>query len=169
MPTEPDYPGARPVSDRSARGSALMLVPAGVLVLVILAAMAVDMGVVYLGQRQLADAVTAAANDAVNAGISDPGFYQQGTVRLDDTKVTDVVCAAMRAQTTTGVEHVALQVAVGPRTVAVAADGQVREVFGRAVPGLPHARRVHAEAAAAAAAGPGPLDRTVSTFHTVSC
>ena len=47
------------------RGSVLALVPAGLLVLVLLAAIAVDTSVAYLGRRELAAAADAAANDAV--------------------------------------------------------------------------------------------------------
>ncbi|MGH9095498.1 MAG: hypothetical protein ACRDXE_10090, partial [Acidimicrobiales bacterium] len=67
------------------RGSALMLVPAGFLVLMLLGAMAVDSGATYLGQRQLADALAGAANDAAGAALSDRSFYVQGRIAVDPT------------------------------------------------------------------------------------
>jgi Flp pilus assembly protein TadG len=158
------------VPDRSARGSALMLVPAGVLVLVALAAMAVDTGVVYLGQRQLADAVSAAANDAAGAGISDAGFYRSGAVRLDESRVASVVCATIRSQSANTVQAVAIEVAVSARVVSVRAIGRVPRVFGGAIPGVSRNQAVRAEATAVAAGPPGgPGSAPVLPFHSISC
>src|SRR3712207_1178709 len=47
---------------RDETGSALILMPAAVLVLVILAAIAVDAAIMFLGERELAAATAAAAN-----------------------------------------------------------------------------------------------------------
>ena len=52
------------------RGNVLLLVPAGVLVLVIFGALAVDAALAFLGQRALTDAAAAAANDAAAAASS---------------------------------------------------------------------------------------------------
>ena len=155
--------------DRSARGSVLILVPAGVLVVIIVAAIAVDMGVVYLGQRQLADAAVAAANDAAGAGLSDSAFYRQGAVSLDPQRVSVVVCAAMRAQTGEAVRHLTVEVAVSGPAVAVRARGLVDEVFGRTVPGLRAARPVRAEAQASAVSQNGARFRELIDFHPLSC
>ena len=46
------------------RGSSLLLFPAGVLIVMVLAAMAVDTSIAFMGQRELANATAAAANDA---------------------------------------------------------------------------------------------------------
>jgi hypothetical protein len=147
----------------------LILVPAGVLVLIVLAAIAVDMGVVYLGQRQLADATAAAANDAAGAGLSDSAFYRHGSVNLDEQRVAQVVCAAMRAQTANVVRNLTLEVAVEGQTVAVRSHGLVEEVFGRALPGMPAARAVRAEAEADAATGRSLSRSPLTAFHPLSC
>lgn len=147
----------------------MILVPAGVLVLIVLAAVAVDMGVVYLGQRQLADATAAAANDAAGAGLSDSAFYRHGSLNLDEQRVAQVVCTAMRAQTANIVRNLTLEVAVQGRTVAVRSRGLVDEVFGRALPGMPAARVVRAEAEADAATGPSLSAPPLTDFHPISC
>jgi uncharacterized membrane protein len=157
------------VADRSPRGSVLILVPAGVLVVIVLAAIAVDMGVVYLGQRQLADTTAAAANDAAGAGLSDPAFYRQGSLRLDEQRVAEVVCTTLRAQGPSGIRIVGVEVAVGGRTVAVRTRALVGEVFGRALPGVPPARAVRAEAEADAAVGPALPRPSLIDFHSLSC
>src|SRR6476469_4711078 len=51
------------------RGSALALVPAGVLVLLILAAICVYFSSAELARRQLHDAAAGAANDAAGGGL----------------------------------------------------------------------------------------------------
>jgi len=157
------------VGERAPRGSVLVLVPAGVLVLIVLAAIAVDMGVVYLGQRQLADTTVAAANDAAGAGLSDSAFYRQGSLRLDEQRVAEVVCTTLRAQGPSGIRIVGVEVAVSGPTVAVRTRALVGEVFGRALPGLPAARAVRAEAEADAAAGPKLFRPSLMNFHSLSC
>ena len=67
---------------RSDEGSALMLVPAGVLVLLVLGAIAIDSAVVALAQRELSDRTAAVANDVAGAGASDASFYEAGDVTL---------------------------------------------------------------------------------------
>ncbi|HEX9531019.1 MAG TPA: hypothetical protein VF954_07765, partial [Acidimicrobiales bacterium] len=85
------------------RGSVLLLVPAAVLVLVILGAIAVDSAVVFLGQRELANGADAAANDAATA-FSDPAFYRAGgTTAIDSRQATAVVEASLAARQMSGV------------------------------------------------------------------
>ncbi len=61
----------------------LLLFPAAVLVVVVLAAIAVDVSIAFLGQREVANATVAAANDAAGLGVSNRGFYEEGRVELD--------------------------------------------------------------------------------------
>ena len=53
------------------RGSTLMLVPAGLLVVLVMASIAVDMSLVHLRQRQAVDVASGAANDAVTAAAEE--------------------------------------------------------------------------------------------------
>ena len=98
------YPIDKPASAiratraRSDRGSVLFLYPVGFLIVVMLGAIAVDLGNVWLQQRRLADAADSAANDAVTYGLDQDVLRQQGTVELDDGRVFDVVVASVAGQ-----------------------------------------------------------------------
>ncbi len=142
----------------------LMLVPALVLVLVVLAAIAVDSAAVFLGQRQLGDAAAAAANDAASA-LSDQSFYRAGTVDLDPTVARRVADASLAAQDHSGVTiDGPAEVQVAGRQVCVSLTGHVEAIFGRAVPGVPHTTTVHARATATAAG-----DQGTSVQHRSLC
>ena len=82
------------------RGSVLALVPAGLLVLVLLAAIAVDSSVAYLGRRELAAAADAAANDAVTYGLDEARFRETGKFALDSARVEEAVRRALIARNT---------------------------------------------------------------------
>lgn len=143
--------GARPREHRlrGARGSALMLVPATVLILFVLGAIAVDLTAIHLGQRDLQAALTDAANDAA-AGALDEGRLRAGLgYRVDEDTAWLI---AMDVLATKGVLR---DVVEGP-TVEVAADGNVTitaarrvpHVFGRALPGVSGHETVRATATA---------------------
>lgn len=117
-------------------GSALALVPAGFLVFVILAAIAVDSAVALLGQQQLADTLSAAASDASAAALSSPAFYARGQVLLDPVRVGQVVCESVAAQSDRDLHDLHLRVAVAGPALRLAGTASVDAVFGRALPGL---------------------------------
>ena len=81
---------------RPDRGSVLLLFPAGVLVVLLLGAIAVDASIAFLGQREIANAVAAAANDAATASLSDAAFYGSGDIALDEARATDLAEARVR-------------------------------------------------------------------------
>lgn len=138
-------------------GSALILVPAAVLVLVILAAIAVDSAAVFLGQRQLAEAAATAATDAAGA-ISAPTFYRTGTITLDPSEAERRATASMAAEDLHAVKLAGpIRVTVAGRQVCVSLTGQVPVIFGRALPGMPRATTVHATATATATGDRGTL------------
>ncbi|MGH9077594.1 MAG: hypothetical protein ACRDY0_09130 [Acidimicrobiales bacterium] len=134
------------------RGSAVVLVPAGFLVLVVLAAITVDSAVAFLGQRQLNDALSAAANDAAGAAISASRFYQEGQLVLDPARAASVVCQTVAGQSS-GLHRIRLSLALDGAVVGVRGSAEVDEVFGRALPGL-RQRQVSALATAVAVTGP---------------
>lgn len=153
------FPCPRRRSVRSARGSVLALVPAGFLVLILLAALAVDNAVTYMGQRQLHDALSAAANDAVSAGLNDASFYRSGTLVLDPGAAARTVCAAVGSQGDPSLHGVSLAMAIAGHSILLTGSATVDAVFGRAVPGFAR-RAVSARAEATLAAGPnlsGPV------------
>lgn len=136
------------------RGSALALVPAGFLILLLLGALAVDDGAAYLGQRDLSANLQAAANDAAGSALSSASFYGRGAVQIDAGQAAKVVCGDLAAQGSDGLFDRAVSMAVTGDTVYVEAHALVRAVFGRSIPGFAD-RPVSAVAAAVAATGPG--------------
>ena len=140
---------------REQRGSALLLVPAGILVLVVLGALAVDAALAFLGQRALTDAAAAAANDAAALAVSDAAFYgdRTGPVVLDHASAVDAAAASLARRGLRGVD-------VGTRVVEVAGDqvcvhlvGRVPYLFSPLVPGVPRAAEVHGRAVVTAVRG----------------
>lgn len=134
------------------RGSVLALVPAGFLVLILLGALAVDSAVSYQRQHQLHDALTAAVNDAVSAGLNNSSFYRGGKVSLDETAVAAVVCRSMAAQDLPALHGLRLALAVTGDSVRLRGQAAVDPVFGRAVPGFGD-RRVSSTADATLSGG----------------
>ena len=141
------------------RGSVLMLVPAAVLVLVVLGAIAVDFSVAFLGQRELTSAAAAAANDAATA-ISKETFYRgrggvpAGTVVLDAHQARRAAEQALRARAPRGVEVTEETVDASGGQVCVRLSGRVDYLFARALPGMDDGTTVHERATATAVTGP---------------
>ena len=137
------------------RGSVLLLVPAGVLVLVILGALAVDAALAFLGQRALTHAAAAAANDVAAAAVSDAAFYRDGRVELDRSAATRVASEALSHRGWRGVEVIERSVEVAGDQVCVRVTGRVRYLFSPVVPGVDRSAVVHGRAVATAVVGDG--------------
>jgi Flp pilus assembly protein TadG len=152
------------------RGSALILVPAGVLVLIILAAIAIDFSLVFLAQRELTDATTAAANDAAAAAIRPSTFYGSGQLTLDPDAAARIACDSVRGQAASGLDITDVRIETGDRSVRVTAQATVRAVFLRAVPGAT-THSVHATSSAVARQSVTDAALAPSTVATnaVSC
>lgn len=134
---------------RGSRGSALMLMPAAVLIMFVLGAIAVDLTAIHLGQRELQAAVTDAANDAA-AGALDEGILRAGLgYRIDERTAWLIATNVLGAK---GVLHDVVDgpdVSVRPDgSVTVSASRRVAHVFGRALPGVPSHEVVRATATA---------------------
>lgn len=130
------------------RGSVLMLVPAAVAVLFALAAVAVDLSMVFLAERELAEAALAAANDAA-AVVDEHRFRTSGEVGVDCSAAAAVAADSFAVRRPAWLTDARLEVvSCRPERVVVAATGRVPHVFGRALPGVPDAAPVDAEAAA---------------------
>jgi Flp pilus assembly protein TadG len=133
-----------------------MLFPAGILAVVVLAAVAVDASVAFLGERELSAAVTAAANDAATEAVSNQAFYQRGSVELDDAQVEQVAVARVRTSVDTSrYQGLTVQAQViRPRgagcawSLRVEASASVRYVFATALPGGPDEAHVSVAATA---------------------
>jgi hypothetical protein len=132
------------------RGNALMLVPAGLLVVLVMASIAVDMALVQLRQRQAHDLAAGAANDAATAA-ADQAALRTGDVLIDGDRARAVVARIVAAS-----EH-APQVVGTPR-VSVVGGGRVEVeislyadyIFAGVVPGSPDGLTVTATASAVA-------------------
>lgn len=134
----------------------LLLVPASVLVLVVLGAIAVDSAVVLLGQRELANAAAAAANDAATVALDLGALRGDDRLRLDPDRARAVAAGAAARQ----IDGVVLdadgvRVRVDGLRVTVTLRGTVEHVFARAVPGASRRTSVAASATAVLRGGAG--------------
>lgn len=154
-----------PGRDRSQRGSVLLLFPVAVLIVIVLAAITVDSAIAFLAQREVSDAVVAAANDAAGEGVGNQAFYEDGRVDLDPATVKQLAEERVAAALDAGrFRELAVDVAVTPAAtpgcpprVRVHASARVSTLFAAALPGGPGDRAVEATAFASPsqAAGPG--------------
>lgn len=144
------------------RGSVLMLVPAGVLVLFVLGSLTVDHAIAFLAQRQLTAAAAGAANDAATAAVSEEGFYGGGAagaprVAIDPRAAEAVVDRALAARPAPGLSGLSrrVEVSASGRQVCVTLTARVGYLFARGVPGAAREAVVTGRAVATAAEGDG--------------
>jgi hypothetical protein len=144
---------SRPARQRD-RGSALMLMPAGLLIVLVLASIAVDMSLVHLRKRQAFELAAAAANDAATAGVD------QGRLRTTHDYVLDPERARAVVEDAVAASELAPQLA-RPPVVTVTATGvrvelalEADYIFADVVPGAPDGTEVTASATATAVAAP---------------
>lgn len=131
-------------------GSALMLMPAGVLVVLLLGAIAFDLSVVFLRQRQASALAVDVANDLATAALDEAAFRADGIYRLDPDLADSLGRSFVRASDLWD-EIAALQVTViGTDAVEVRIVMDVDYVFARAIPGASDGTTVEASATAVA-------------------
>jgi hypothetical protein len=132
------------------RGSTLLLVPAGFLVVLILASIAVDMSLVHLRQRQAVDVASGAANDVVTAVADESRLRRGAGVGLDqsaaEAAVERIVAASDLAPDVVG----SPVVRVTADSVEVELTVEADYIFAGAVPGAPDGTTVTARASARA-------------------
>lgn len=124
------------------------------LIVVVLAAIAVDSAIAFLGQREVANAVAAAANDAAGEGVGNSAFYQGNRIDLDPGAVQQVAVDRVTAALDRGrFQGLAVDVTVAPAPgpgcpprVRVHASAKVATLFASAIPGAAHQTRVEASA-----------------------
>ena len=130
-----------------------MLVPAGILVLLLLAAIAIDGSVVWLAQRDLSSRAAGVATDLAGAGVDDRAFYAGGAIRLRaDVAEAYTALAFAPERLPQGYETWSAEAVVDDRSVTVTARAEVRYVFAAAIPGLERTAVVRARATAEARA-----------------
>ncbi len=141
---------------RGHAGSVLILMPAAVLIVLLLGAIAVDLTIVHLRQQQAIEAAASAANDAVTAGLDQAALRAGHGYRLDPTRVHAAVDRSITAQGLT--DQLAAPPEIrqpGPDTITVIIRLRADYVFARALPGTPHATTVAGTATATAEIAPG--------------
>ncbi len=139
----------RRLAQRDDRASVLMLAPAGVLIVLIMASIAVDMSLVQLRQRQAHDLAAGAANDAATAA-ADQGELRAGRYQVDPGAASALVDRIVSAS------ELAPEV-VGSPVVRVTDEGVEVEIslyadyiFAGVIPGTPDGATVTATASATA-------------------
>lgn len=126
-----------------------MLVPAGLLIVLIMASIAVDMSLVQLRQRQAHDLAAGAANDAATAAADHVEVRSGGyAVDLDAATavVEDIVAASQLAPDVVGSPRVQIDDGVVEVEISLYAD----YIFAGVVPGAPDGMTVTAHASATA-------------------
>ncbi len=109
--------------------------PAAVLVFLVLGALAVDAAAVFLAQRQLANAASAAANDAATQAVDLDRFYAGGSVRLVPGDAQQVALATVRRLGLDHLSEVRPVVTVRGDVVEVTVSARAHQIFSPAVPG----------------------------------
>jgi hypothetical protein len=123
--------------------------PACVLITLVLASITVDMALVHLRQRQALDVASAAANDAVTAGV-DTGALRSGTFVVQPAAAREVVARSVAASEMA--PHLAgpPRVTVAGETVEVRLTLRADYLFTAVMPGTPEGTTVTATASATA-------------------
>lgn len=126
-----------------------MLVPAGVLIVVLLGAIAVDLSAAHLAQRRLVQVTERAADDA--AGMLDRDALRSGgTVQTNPEQARQLAGLHLAALEVPGLQHrwVDVSVSAGGRDVSVRSGATVQRLFGRGIPGVASSYQITARATA---------------------
>ena len=140
-------------SRRPTDGSVLMLMPAGVLIVLLLGAIAFDLSLVFLRQRQATSVAGDVANDLATQAVDEAELRATGAYRLDPGRA-DALGRALIGPSDLAGEVLDVDIDVlGDDTVQVTVVVRVDYVFAKAVPGASEGTEVQATATAVAATG----------------
>lgn len=143
----------RPSNAHRQRGSVLMLMPAGVLIVLLLGAISFDLSLVFLRQRQASSVAVDIANDLTSASFDERTFRETGAFALDADRA-DTLGRALADQSDLAGRVVAFDVEViGADGVRVTLTVRVDYVFAKAIPGAADGTTVTASATAVAQPG----------------
>lgn len=111
----------------------LMLMPAAVLIVLLLGAIAVDAAIVYLGQRQAYNVAFDAANDAAGAGFDAGVARETGEIVYTPERVEAIAAEAVAASSIGDLRLVSTAVEDGvvAVTVEIEIDHLFVQAFGR--------------------------------------
>ena len=128
-----------------------MLMPAAVLIVLLLGAIAVDLTVIHLHQRAGISAAGSAANDAVTFGLDQDALRRGDGYRLDPDRVDRAVTESLDAQGLADDLAAPPEITItAPATVTVTLNLRADYLFARALPHGPRSTTVHATASATA-------------------
>jgi hypothetical protein len=146
----------------------LVLVPAAVLVLFLLAAITFDHAHLYLAQRELAAIAESVANDAAASAVDQGALRAGGEIRYDQSRADGIAALAVAAAPP-DLRVVAFDVRLDAETltVVVTASAEVEPVFLRAAPGGAVPRTVRTSAHAVLRQG-SPQEPAFRQFQSVS-
>ena len=143
----------RLIGVRPERGSVLMLMPAGVLIVLVLAAIAVDLSLVFLRQRQASATAADIANDLATAALDIEHLRATGEFRLDAATARSMG-EELAASSDIADELIGVDVFVdGPDHVTVTVELRVDYLYANAIPGAADGTEVRATASAVATSG----------------
>ena len=127
-----------------------MLMPAGVLIVLLLGAIAFDLSLVYLRQRQASAVAVDVANDLASAALDENAFRADGRFELDAVRA-DELGRSLVASSDLADEVVSVEVTVvAPDEVVVRLVVRVDYIFAKAIPGAAEGTTVTAAATAIA-------------------
>ena len=143
---------------RDQAASALLLIPAGVLIVLLLGALIVDTAVVFLAEREAEAAASAAANDLAALAVDQAELRSTGRYVLDPDALADLEDIVRRTaldRLSASFEPSSATVTVsvvGASALEVRVSGQARRIIGVLGSG---SRRVSASAVGTAVVTPG--------------
>lgn len=122
---------------RGERGSAVLLLPAGFVALLVLAAIAVDQSRLFAARRQLLDVAASAANDAVAASVDESAYRRGEGAALAAARAESEVRASLAGHGLAGrvQSHVTTQQGPSGPQVIVRLESHEPTVFARLAPG----------------------------------
>lgn len=133
----------------------LILMPAAMLIVLLLGAIAVDLTIVHLRQQQAIEAAASAANDAVTGGLDQAALRAGLGYQLDPARVDAAVDRSIDAQGLANQLAAPPQVTEPtPNSVTVIITLRADYLFARALPGTPHSTTVRGTATATAQTAP---------------
>lgn len=121
----------RRTRSRNSRGSVMMLMPAAIVIMLLLGAIAVDSAVAFLAQRQAHNVATDAANDAAGAAVDLDRLRTDGIVVLDAMTAARVAADTVATSGVDGIELRSVRVE-DSTTVVVTVRTTIDRVIGPA-------------------------------------
>lgn len=127
---------AATLSTSSERGTALLLVPVGVLIVALLASITVDSAAAFVAQREATSAASSLANDLVTLAVDESALRLRGVYRLDPSRLRHLRAWAQRTasgRVSPVFEPGSISVTVspaGPAAVRVSVSGSARRIIG---------------------------------------